>query len=178
MEGLIYVEDFVTPEEESAVLGVLERLDFKPVVMRGQASLRGVRHFGLDYDYAERDVVPAEPLLREIEWLRERAAGLIEREPADLAQILISRYPPGAGIGWHRDAPMFGSKIAGVSLGARSRMRFQRKSKGERETAAIELAPRSAYVLAGPARWSWQHMIPGQKELRYSITFRTLRRSA
>jgi alkylated DNA repair dioxygenase AlkB len=176
MEGLTYVEEFLTADEERRVLDVLERLEYKPVVMRGQASLRGVRHFGLDYDYSERDVVPAEPLPDEIEWLRERAAELVEREPEDLAQILISRYPPGAGIGWHRDAPMFGSKIAGVSLLAPSRMRFQRRVKGERETHAVELAPRSAYVLSGPARWSWQHMIPAQKELRCSITFRTLRR--
>ena len=69
-----------------------------------------------------------------------------------------------------------GSKIAGVSLRAPSRMRFQRTPKGgERETEAIELAPRPAYVLSGAARWSWQHMIPPQKELRYSLTFRTLR---
>jgi alkylated DNA repair dioxygenase AlkB len=71
---------------------------------------------------------------------------------------------------------MFGSKIAGVSLGAPARMRFQRTVGGERETAALELAPRSAYVLAGPARWSWQHSIPAAKDLRYSITFRTLKR--
>jgi alkylated DNA repair dioxygenase AlkB len=155
---------------------VLEALEYRAVTMRGQTARRTVRMFGLDYDYAERSLVPAEPLPAALEWLRERAAALIERSPEDLAQILISRYPPGAGIGWHRDAPMFGSKIAGVSLLAPSRMRFQRTVKGERETAAVELAPRSAYVLGGPARWSWQHMIPPQKELRYSITFRTLRR--
>src|SRR3954447_12041687 len=177
MEGLIYVEEFVTPAEERDVLAQLERLDYRTVTMRGQTARRTVRMFGLDYDYRERSLVPADPLPAELEWLRERAAALIERAPEDLVQILISRYPPGAGIGWHRDAPMFGSKVAGVSLLAPSRMRFQRRPKGgERETAAIELAPRSAYVLSGPARWSWQHMIPPQKELRYSITFRTLRR--
>jgi alkylated DNA repair dioxygenase AlkB len=30
-------------------------------------------------------------------------------------------------------------------------------------------------VLAGAARTAWQHSIPPTKELRYSITFRTLR---
>jgi alkylated DNA repair dioxygenase AlkB len=30
-------------------------------------------------------------------------------------------------------------------------------------------------VLAGEARWKWQHSIPPTKEERYSITFRTLR---
>jgi hypothetical protein len=27
-------------------------------------------------------------------------------------------------------------------------------------------------------RWQWQHHIPATRELRYSITFRTLRRDA
>jgi DNA oxidative demethylase len=176
-DGLAYVEDFVTPDEERLLLEVLERLDFRTLTMRGQTARRTVRHFGLDYDYESGGVVPADPLPAEMGWLRERCAALIERAPEDLVQILISRYPAGAGIGWHRDAPMFGSRIAGVSLAGASRMRFQRTVRGEREVAAVELAPRSAYVLAGAARWSWQHSIPATKSLRYSVTFRTLRRS-
>ena len=91
----------------------------------------------------------------------------MEREPADLVQVLLSRYPPGAGIGWHRDAPMFGSRIAGVSLLASCRMRFQRTVQGTRSVAELEQAPRSAYLLTGKARWSWQHTIPAAKALRY-----------
>ncbi|HEX2085345.1 MAG TPA: alpha-ketoglutarate-dependent dioxygenase AlkB [Solirubrobacteraceae bacterium] len=175
-EGLTYVEDFVTPDEERALLATIEALDFRTVVMRGQQARRTVRHFGLDYDYEAGELVPADPLPAELEWLRERCAALIERDPPDLVQVLVSRYPEGAGIGWHRDAPMFGSRIAGVSLLSPCRMRFQRTVKGARETDAVELAPRSAYVLSGKARWSWQHSIPAAKALRYSVTFRTLRR--
>jgi alkylated DNA repair protein (DNA oxidative demethylase) len=175
-EGLVYVPDFVAVAEERGLAAWLDALDYREVVMRGRAAKRTVRMFGLDYDYASRDVLPAEPLPEPLVPLRDRCAALIEREPADLAQVLVSRYPPGAGIGWHRDAPTFGSKIAGVSLVGTCRMRFQRGAGDEREVAAVELAPRSAYVLSGPARWSWQHSIPATKELRYSITFRTLRR--
>ena len=146
--------------------------------MRGQTARRTVRHFGLDYEYESGELVPGDPLPGPLLFVRDRCAALVEREPADLVQVLVSRYPPGAGIGWHRDAPMFGSRIAGVSLLAPCRMRFQRTTKERgRETAALELAPRSVYVLAGKARWSWQHSIPATKALRYSITFRTLRRS-
>ena len=42
----------------------------------------------------------------------------------------------------------------------------------------VALEPRSAYVLTGPARTQWEHSIPPVKETRYSITFRTLRRSS
>ena len=136
-----------------------------------------MRHFGIDYDYESGRLVPTEPLPAPMLWLRDRCAALMERDPADLVQVLVSRYPAGAGIGWHRDAPMFGSRIAGVSLLAPCRMRFQRTVGGERSVAALELAPRSAYLLSGKARWSWQHSIPATKELRYSVTFRTLKRS-
>jgi DNA oxidative demethylase len=176
-EGLVYREDFISPAEERRLLEELEALDFRPVTMRGQTARRTVRHFGLDYDYDSGDLVPADPLPESMLWLRERCADLMEREPADLVQILVSRYPSGAGIGWHRDAPMFGSRIAGVSLLAPCRMRFQRTVGGVRSVAALELAPRSAYLLDGKARWSWQHSIPATNALRYSVTFRTLRRN-
>ena len=176
-EGLVYRDAFITAEEEQRLLALLEDLDFRPVTMRGQTARRTVRHFGLDYDYEGGGLVPADPLPAEMLWLRERCAALMDRDPADLVQILVSRYPPGAGIGWHRDAPMFGSRIAGVSLLAPCRMRFQRTVGGVRSVAELELAPRSAYLLSGPARWSWQHSIPAAKALRYSVTFRTLKRS-
>ena len=176
-DGLVYREGFVSAEEERGLLATLGDMSFAAVTMRGQTARRTVRHFGLDYAYETGERVPTEPLPDAMVWLRDRCAALMERQPADLVQVLVSRYPPGAGIGWHRDAPMFGSKIAGVSLGAPCRMRFQRTVRGQRSVAALELAPRSAYLLAGKARWSWQHSIPATKELRYSVTFRTLRRS-
>jgi alkylated DNA repair dioxygenase AlkB len=40
------------------------------------------------------------------------------------------------------------------------------------------MEPRSAYVLAGAARFAWQHSIPATTALRYSITFWTLKASA
>jgi DNA oxidative demethylase len=175
-EGLEYRPDFVTVEEERQLLGVLEALELHTIEMRGQVARRTVRHFGLDYAYDSGELVATDPLPDSLAWLRDRCAALMERDPADLVQILVSRYPEGAGIGWHRDAPMFGSRIAGVSLLAPCRMRFQRTVGGVRSTAAIELAPRSAYLLSGKARWSWQHSIPATKALRYSITFRTLKR--
>jgi alkylated DNA repair dioxygenase AlkB len=90
------------------------------------------------------------------------------------AEILVQRYPPGSTIGWHRDAPAFGTVI-GVSLASACRLRFQRGKGDARRVWEILLEPRSGYVLAGKARTSWQHSIPPTKELRYSITFRTLR---
>jgi DNA oxidative demethylase len=73
---------------------------------------------------------------------------------------------------------MFGSRVIGVSLLSACRMRFQRRSRDRRLVYALDLEPRSGYVLSGSARWAWQHSIPATKALRYSVTFRSLRRDA
>jgi DNA oxidative demethylase len=109
--------------------------------------------------------------------VRRRAADLAGEHPEELVEVLVQRYPVGATIGWHRDAPAFGTVI-GVSLGGTSRMRFQRGTGERRRVWEVLLEPRSGYVLSGEARRSWQHSIPPTKELRYSITFRTLRRGS
>jgi DNA oxidative demethylase len=173
--GLVYRPAFVEPEEEARFVGFLETIDYHEVVMHGQAARRTVRHYGFDYAYESRAIAPGDPFPAPVADLRDRCAALAEVEPGALAQALVARYPAGAGIGWHRDAPMFGAPIVGVSFGSACRMRFQRTVGGERRTFALELEPRSAYVLGGAARWSWQHSIPATKGLRYSITFRTLR---
>jgi DNA oxidative demethylase len=172
--GLVYRPEFVGADEERDLLAFTGAVDFRELEMRGQVARRTVRQYGLTYEYESGDVAPGDPLPAQLVPLRDRAAELAGVEPDDLAQILVTRYPPGAPIGWHRDAPMFGL-VVGVSLGSTSRMRFQRGTGADRQTWELELAPRSAYVLTGSARWAWQHSVPPVKELRYSITFRTLR---
>jgi DNA oxidative demethylase len=99
------------------------------------------------------------------------------REPGELVDLLVTRYPPGAGIGWHRDAPTFG-EVSGISLLTACRMRFRRGRPRAWETAELTLEPCSAYVLSGPARTQWQHHIPPVTQERWSMTFRTLRHAA
>jgi DNA oxidative demethylase len=171
---LVYRPDFVDPEEERVLVAELETLQFSEVRMHGQAAKRMVVHFGHRYGYESWQLVPTDPLPTSLEWLRDRAAALAGIEPGEIAETLVTRYPPGAGIGWHRDAPLFGPKVVGVSLLSPCSLRFQRRLTAERRVFGLELAPRSAYVLAGAVRWSWQHSIPTTRSLRYSVTFRTL----
>src|ERR687890_636110 len=105
--GLVYQPDFITEAEEQQVLGVLEAMELHTVTMHGRTARRTVRHFGLDYRYESWELVPTDPLPDELAWLQDRAGSLAGLDPAAFAQILISRYPPGSTIGWHRDAPMF-----------------------------------------------------------------------
>ncbi len=173
-EGIVYRPELLTVEEESGLLRELESLRFDPIVLHGQAAKRSGRHYGLDYDYESRTPKPGETVPDWLLPVRARAAGLGGHDPEELVEILVQRYPPGATIGWHRDAPAFGTVI-GVSLGGSSRLRFQRGKRERRRVWEVLLEPRSGYVLTGEARRSWEHSIPPTKELRYSITFRTLR---
>ena len=173
--GLVYRPDLISEAEEQQALAVLEAMEFSTITMHGRTARRTVRHFGRDYGYESWQLVPTDPLPDELAWLADRAGSLAGLDPDDFAQILISRYPPGSTIGWHRDAPMFGAKVVGISLASACRMRFQRGKGPARQVAEVILAPRSGYVLAGAARYAWQHSIPPIKALRYSITFRTLK---
>lgn len=175
--GMRYIPDFIGHEEEARLLHALEGLRFSEVVMRGQVARRRVAHFGWNYGYESFQIEPGPPIPEALLPLRARVASLVDVADEALAEVLVTRYPPGAGIGWHRDAPQF-DLVVGISLAGACRMRFQRGKAVARHTMAVELAPRSAYVLAGEVRWAWQHTIPPTKTERFSITFRTLRERA
>ena len=166
--------DFVSIDEEQQLLGGLRALPFGDVKMRGQIARRRTVHFGWLYGYESWRIEPGPPIPDFLLPLRERVAVLAAVDADQLVEALLTEYPSGAGIGWHRDAPMFGVVI-GVSLLGACRFRFQRGAGEGRQTRSVILVPRSVYVLAGAARWQWQHSIPPAKEPRYSVTFRTLR---
>jgi DNA oxidative demethylase len=175
-DGFRYFPAFLTEAEEGELLGHVVGLDYNEVRMHGQVAKRVVRHFGVRYEYDSASITAGEPVPVWLSEVRERTAGLLAVPTEKLAEVLVTHYPPGATIGWHRDAPMFGN-VVGVSLGSACVLRFQRGTGTERRVFEQHLEPRSAYVLAGRARTVWQHSIPAVATDRYSVTFRTLRRS-
>ena len=181
--GFFYQPEFITTVEERQLVADIERLEFKRVEMRGGVARRRIVHFGWTYGYYSRRTKPGEPLPAFLLPLRQRAAAWTRIDAEAFAEALVTEYPPGATIGWHRDAPLFGDVIAGISLVGMSRMRLrpyvspkdQRGLALRRTTHEVELEPRSAYLISGEARRGFEHSIPAVASLRYSITFRTLR---
>jgi alkylated DNA repair dioxygenase AlkB len=173
--GFRYVEGFVEAAEERRLLEEIERLAFEPVLFRGVTARRRVVHLGHRYDFEKRGLDPGLPIPQLLLDLRLRLAPLADRPAERFEEVLVTEYPPGATIGWHRDAPTFGSTVLGVSLRSECRMRFRRQLDERWETWERALKPRSAYLLSGAARASWQHSIPPTPALRYSITYRTVR---
>ena len=173
--GFRYVEGFVEHAEERLLLEEIGRLPFEPVVFRGVTARRRVVHLGHRYDFEERGLNPGLPIPQLLLDLRLRLAPLADRPAERFEEVLVTEYPPGATIGWHRDAPAFGSTVLGVSLRSECRMRFRREVDEGWEIWEQALKPRSAYLLSGAARASWQHSIPPTPGLRHSITYRTVR---
>jgi alkylated DNA repair dioxygenase AlkB len=174
-EGMVYRPDFVSASEERELARWLETLPFKPFLFQGFEGRRQVVSFGWQYDFSRSHLLKADDVPPELIPLRARAAALAGHAPQDLQQVLINKYEPGAPIGWHRDRPVF-AEVVGVSLLAPCAFRMRRRLwDGGFERRTITLQPRSAYLLAGPARTVWEHSIPPASALRYSITFRNFR---
>jgi alkylated DNA repair protein (DNA oxidative demethylase) len=176
-DGFVYRADVLTHGEENSLLERFSALPLSPVEFRGFTAKRRAVHFGVGYDFDEREILEAPGIPEFLLPVRTQAAALVDADPALFTEALVMEYPPGAVIGWHRDAPKFGPIVLGVSLGSAARMRFKRAGTGPGtvERAAILLEPRSAYALTGDARKVWQHSIPAVGTLRYSITFRSVR---
>jgi alkylated DNA repair protein (DNA oxidative demethylase) len=167
--GFTYTPEFLSIEEEHEFLALVPSMPFRSIVMRGEVALREVACFGFDYLYTARDVVPAESFPSLLLRLRERAETLAG-DGSTLEQAIVTSYPAGAGINWHKDAPVFGPSIVGISVGSSARIHLRQESNVHR----LILAPRSAYVLSGEARRAWLHRVSPVRGQRYSITFRSL----
>lgn len=173
-EGMVYRPQFVGADEERELLAWLAGLPFKPFLFQGFEGRRQVVSYGWQYDFSRSHLLKADDIPPDLLPLRAKAAALAGHRPDDLQQVLINKYEPGAPIGWHRDRPVF-AEVVGVSLGAPCTFRLRRRTATGFERRSLTLAPRSAYLLAGPARTEWEHSIPPVDELRYSITFRNFR---
>jgi len=173
-EGFAYRPEFLTNEEDAALLRKLRDLPFHAFDFHGYLARRRLVEYGFEYDFSSRQASITEPIPDFLRTFQERAAAWALLDVSEIVEAVITEYSEGTPIGWHRDIPRF-EEIIGISLNASCRMRFK-PYRADGNITSIVLEPRSAYVMRGPVRWNFQHSIPPVKALRYSITFRTARR--
>jgi DNA oxidative demethylase len=176
-EGLAYAPELLTVEEEFALIARMAELPFRPFEFHGFLGKRETVSFGWSYRFDGSGLAEAQPMP---DWLlsaRAKAAEFAALEAEALEHALLIRYGEGAGLGWHRDRPVFGDVI-GISLLSPAPLRFRRKQGAKWERFTLTAEPRSAYLLRGPSRSEWEHSLTPVESLRYSITFRTLREAA
>jgi hypothetical protein len=178
--GFRYQRELISEAEEASLAAAIAGIAFSEFEMRGVVARRRVAFFGESYAGAAAAPVPVFLFP-----LRAAVAAWAAIDPAAFAMVLINEYRPGAPIGWHRDAPQY-EDVAGVSLLSACRMRFRpyvrpgavTGSARRLATHDLTLERRSVYLMTGESRNDFEHHIPAVTELRYSITFRTFRRSS
>ena len=171
--GLAVAPDIVNAAEERALSEFIDASGLEPFRFQQWTGHRLTRSFGWHYDFAAGRLGTTDPIPPQLSFVCERAARFAGLPPDALVQALLIRYDPGAGIGWHRDRPVFGHVI-GISLGASAALRLRRRHPRGFDRASAPLPGRSIYHLAGEARSEWEHSIVPIAETRWSITFRTL----
>jgi len=175
-QGLLYGDEVFGAKEEASLIATVFDLPFRPFQFHGYQGAREVAHFGTRWDYSEKRLETAPPIPNRPRPLRDKVAAFAGRDPVAFVQALVTRYRPGAPIGWHRDRPVY-DEVIGVSLASACRLRFrQARQGGGWDRAEVFALPRSTYLLTGDARQVWEHSIPAVSELRYSVTFRSLAR--
>lgn len=178
IEGLTYLSNFISREEEQMLLSYIDSQPWLTDLKRR------VQHYGYKYDYKARTISKDSYLGPLPQWLEQLTEKLIienifTQKPD---QVIVNEYLPGQGISAHIDCePCFGETIASLTLGAGAIMKFIKS--GEKREQYLE--PRSLIVLSGAARYGWQHAIPARlsdtvdgvkvkRQRRVSLTFRNV----
>lgn len=179
-EGMRLDEGFLGLEEERELLAHIRTLPLTNAEYLQYTARRRTMNYGGKYDFAHQQLNAAPPIPAWLEPLKRRAAEWARLDPAKIAQALVSEYVPGTPLGWHRDVPDY-EHIVGISLAGKAVMRLRRYPPRRpdggpaRADLKLTLLPRSIYTLQNEARWGWQHAVSPTRELRYSITFRTMK---
>ncbi|WP_276370908.1 alpha-ketoglutarate-dependent dioxygenase AlkB [Chryseolinea sp. H1M3-3] len=175
-EGFVYLPDFLSPLEEEHLCNQIKETSLHTFIFQGYEAKRKVASFGYDYSFDKRVLTKGADIPTDFDWLLQKVRRRVNALN-EFAEMLITEYPPGSVINWHRDAPPF-DMIVGISLASNCTFRFRPHDKAKQNRKAIisfPLEKRSLYVLQGASRTEWQHSIMPVKTLRYSVTLRTLK---
>jgi alkylated DNA repair dioxygenase AlkB len=177
-KGFAYFGDFITPSEEEALMKVIAAIDLQNMQFQGYEAKRRVASFGQDWNFATRRLSEGKPIPKKFHWLIERVCAKLAVNVEDVAELLVTEYPVGSVINWHRDAPPF-DLIAGISLGADCIFKlrpYDRAIQTRKAIVSLPVSRCSLYVVQDEARSEWEHSIAPVNQARYSITLRTLRK--
>jgi alkylated DNA repair dioxygenase AlkB len=176
--GFEYIPDFITANEEKTLMLEISKIDLRPMMFQGFEAKRKTASFGYDYSFDNRTITKGKEIPEGFKLLIEKVAQHTSIPTAQFAELLATEYPVGAVINWHRDAPPF-DIIVGISLKADCTFKlrpYDKTKQGRKSIISFPVKKRSLYIIKDEARSDWEHSISPVKEVRYSITLRTLRK--
>ncbi len=123
-EGLAYEPEFLSRDEEQALIATIRALPLEAAKYKEYTARRRVASFGGSDDFDADKLRPAQPLIEALQPLRARVARWAGIEPEALRHVLVAEYAPGTPLGWHRDVPDH-AEVFGVSLGSTAVLRLR-----------------------------------------------------
>jgi alkylated DNA repair dioxygenase AlkB len=175
--GFSYYPDFISENEEHFLITKISQLKLKTFIFRGYEAKRKVASYGYDYHFDNRSISKGEPIPEAFLPVITKTADFLKVPRNEITELLVTEYPPGSVINWHRDAPPF-DIIAGISLLSDCSFKlrpYDKAKQGRKSIITIPVKRCSLYLMQGEARNEWEHSIAEMKQTRYSITLRTLR---
>ena len=175
--GFTYYPEYLTEEEELQLYQEILKLELKPMMFQGFTAKRKVASFGYDYSFDKRSLSPGKEIPAVFKPVLSGVAKIVNVPVEKIGELLVTEYPVGSVINWHRDAHPF-DIIAGISLQAECTFRLRPYDKAKQGRGSIISFPvkrRSLYVMRDAVRSEWEHSTAPVKDVRYSITVRTLR---
>lgn len=188
-EGFEYEPGFISREEEDVLLEHIKGIELHTFVFQGFEAKRRTASFGYDYSFDSRKLSRGQDIPKVFTPLIQSVANKLSINPSQFGELLVTEYPVGAVINWHRDAPPF-NIIAGISLNADCIFKLRphsivkeknvmppvegQKTRKKSAIISVPVQRRSLYIMKGPARSAWQHSTAPVTDVRYSITLRTL----
>ncbi|KHS42732.1 alpha-ketoglutarate-dependent dioxygenase AlkB [Novosphingobium subterraneum] len=171
--GLFLIEDLVDEAAQLSLITEIEETSLAPFRFQQWTGMRETASYGLHYDFTASTLSEAEAFRPWLDKLARMVEAKCELPGRSIVHALLTRYPVGAAIGWHRDRAIFG-EVFGISLGTEAVLRLRRRQPAGFSRYSLPLRPGSLYRLSGEARNQWEHSIAPLQQLRRSITLRTL----
>lgn len=191
--GLEYLPDYVSEEEEAAIMKIIDSNPWSTAISRRQ------QHYGLVYYHTRHNLASIQPInqptavlpLEAFDFIVKRLIedGFFPKEDPP-TQCLVNEYIEQQRIASHVDNPdAFGDVVVSLSLVQPCYMTMRLEEDESQETRVL-MERRSLLVMRDDARFKWKHGITAKKHFiipntgevvhrdehyrRISLTFRKL----
>jgi alkylated DNA repair dioxygenase AlkB len=142
-EGFSYTPSFITENEEKVLYEEILNTPLHNFEFQGFTANRKVAAFGYDYIFNEGKLAKGKELPPTFNFLIRKVADHLSIAAEKLTELLITEYPIGSVINWHRDAPPF-DIIAGISLMAACTFKLRPATNLNRDADLLFLFPLAA----------------------------------
>src|SRR4051812_15743948 len=106
-EGFSYYPDFINTDEETTLLNKIAKVELHSMEYHGYKANRKVASFGYDYNYENNKLTKGKDIPAAFDFLLEKVAKHLSIAKSKFAELLVTEYPVGSVINWHRDVPQF-----------------------------------------------------------------------